>query len=52
MLQVEKLRKVYGQNMQYEALKGIDLTVNDGEFVGWTAGLFCLRNFIEASDLL
>lgn len=34
MLQVEKLRKVYGQNMQYEALKGIDLTVNDGEFVG------------------
>jgi putative ABC transport system ATP-binding protein len=34
MLQVENLRKVYGQNMQYEALKGIDLTVNDGEFVG------------------
>ncbi|EOT30675.1 ABC transporter ATP-binding protein [Enterococcus saccharolyticus] len=34
MLQVEKLRKVYGQNMQYEALKGIDLTVKDGEFVG------------------
>lgn len=34
MLQVEKLRKVYGQNMQYEALKGIDLTVRDGEFVG------------------
>ena len=34
MLQVEKLRKVYGRNMQYEALKGIDLTVNDGEFVG------------------
>lgn len=34
MLQVEKLHKVYGQNMQYEALKGIDLTVRDGEFVG------------------
>lgn len=34
MLQVENLRKVYGQNVQYEALKGIDLTVNDGEFVG------------------
>lgn len=34
MLQVENLRKVYGQNMQYEALKRIDLTVNDGEFVG------------------
>ncbi|WP_207871570.1 ABC transporter ATP-binding protein [Enterococcus sp. DIV2402] len=34
MLQVENLRKVYGQNMQYEALKGIDLTVNDGEFIG------------------
>ncbi len=34
MLQVENLRKVYGQNMQYEALKGIDLTINDGEFIG------------------
>lgn len=34
MLQVEKLRKVYGQGIQYEALKGIDFTVNDGEFVG------------------
>lgn len=34
MLQVEKLHKVYGQNMQYEALKGIDLTVKGGEFVG------------------
>lgn len=34
MLQVENLRKVYGQNIQYEALKRIDLTVNDGEFVG------------------
>lgn len=34
MLQVEKLHKVYGQNMQYEALKGLDLTVRDGEFVG------------------
>lgn len=34
MLQVENLRKVYGQTIQYEALKGIDLTVDDGEFVG------------------
>lgn len=34
MLQVEKLRKVYGQGIQYKALKGIDFTVNDGEFVG------------------
>ncbi|HPR81526.1 MAG TPA: ABC transporter ATP-binding protein, partial [Enterococcus sp.] len=34
MLQVENLGKIYDQNMQYEALKGIDLTVNDGEFIG------------------
>ncbi len=34
MLQVEKLTKVYGNTVRYEALKGIDLTVNDGEFVG------------------
>lgn len=34
MLTVEKLRKVYGDTIQYEALKGIDLSVADGEFVG------------------
>lgn len=34
MLQVENLRKVYGDTMKYEALKGIDLTVDDGEFIG------------------
>lgn len=34
MLKVENLRKVYGKELQYEALKGIDLTVNDGEFIG------------------
>ncbi|BCA84868.1 ABC transporter ATP-binding protein [Enterococcus saigonensis] len=34
MLQVENLRKIYGETMKYEALKGIDLTVNDGEFIG------------------
>ena len=34
MLEVTNLRKVYGKEIQYEALKGIDLTINDGEFVG------------------
>lgn len=34
MLQVEKLTKVYGDTVRYEALKGIDLTVEDGEFIG------------------
>lgn len=34
MLQVKNLRKVYGTSIKYEALKGIDLTVEDGEFVG------------------
>lgn len=34
MLEVKNLRKVYGESMQYIALKGIDLTVQDGEFVG------------------
>ncbi|WP_322597277.1 ABC transporter ATP-binding protein [Enterococcus sp. HY326] len=34
MLQVENLRKVYGNELQYEALKGINLTVEDGEFIG------------------
>lgn len=34
MLQVENLRKTYGKELQYEALKGIDFTVEDGEFVG------------------
>lgn len=34
MLTVENLKKVYGDTLQYEALKGIDLAVADGEFVG------------------
>lgn len=34
MLQVVDLRKTYGDTIKYEALKGIDLTVADGEFVG------------------
>jgi len=34
MLEVKNFRKVYGESMQYIALKGIDLTVQDGEFVG------------------
>lgn len=35
MLVVNQLKKVYGlKEVQFEALKGIDLTVEDGEFVG------------------
>lgn len=34
MLQIEKLRKTYGTEIKYEALKGIDLTVEDSEFIG------------------
>lgn len=34
MLQVENLRKTYGTEIKYEALKGITLTVNDSEFIG------------------
>ena len=34
MLQVKNLTKTYGDTIQYRALKGIDLTVADGEFVG------------------
>lgn len=34
MLQVENLKKTYGETIKYEALKGINLTVQDGEFIG------------------
>ena len=34
MLEVKNLKKVYGETLQYEALKGINLTVADGEFIG------------------
>lgn len=34
MLQVENLSKTYGEEIKYEALKGLNLTVNDGEFIG------------------
>lgn len=29
-----KFEKVYGNEIKYEALKGINLTVQDGEFIG------------------
>ncbi len=35
MLKVTDLKKIYGtKDLQFEALKGINLTVEDGEFVG------------------
>lgn len=34
VLEVKNLKKTYGDKLKFEALKGIDLTVKDGEFVG------------------
>lgn len=34
MLQVENLSKTYGTEIKYEALKELNLTVNDSEFIG------------------
>ncbi|MGC6768343.1 ABC transporter ATP-binding protein [Enterococcus sp. LJL128] len=34
MLQVKNLSKTYGDEIKYQALKGLDLTVEDGEFIG------------------
>jgi putative ABC transport system ATP-binding protein len=34
MLQVENLSKTYGTEIKYQALKGLNLTVADGEFIG------------------
>lgn len=34
MLAVENLKKTYGDTVKFEALKGIDLIVEDGEFIG------------------
>ncbi|MBP2966730.1 ATP-binding cassette domain-containing protein, partial [Acinetobacter baumannii] len=34
MLEIKNVTKTYGDSVKYQALKGIDLTVNEGEFVG------------------
>ncbi|WYJ89719.1 ABC transporter ATP-binding protein [Enterococcus sp. 9E7_DIV0242] len=34
MLKIENLSKTYGDEIKYQALKGLNLTVNDGEFIG------------------
>ncbi|KAF1295630.1 bacitracin ABC transporter ATP-binding protein [Enterococcus sp. JM4C] len=34
MLTVQNLTKIYGETIRYEALKGINLTIEEGEFVG------------------
>lgn len=34
MLQVENLSKTYGTEIKYQALSNLNLTVNDGEFIG------------------
>ena len=34
MLQVNNVKKIYGDTIKFAALKGINLTVQDGEFVG------------------
>ncbi|MGY3749223.1 ABC transporter ATP-binding protein [Vagococcus acidifermentans] len=54
MLKIENVRKVYGNGVQYEALKGIDLTVDDGEFIGIMgpsgSGKSTLLNLIATID--
>ncbi|MDT2814310.1 ABC transporter ATP-binding protein [Vagococcus carniphilus] len=34
MLEINNVTKTYGETIKYQALKGINLTVNEGEFVG------------------
>ncbi len=34
MLEINNVTKTYGDTIKYQALKGINLTVNEGEFVG------------------
>jgi len=55
MLELKNIRKAYGKNLQFEALKGIDLTVTDGEFIGIMgpsgSGKSTLLNMIATIDL-
>lgn len=54
MLEIKNIKKVFGDKIQYEALKGIDLTVQDGEFIGIMgpsgSGKSTLLNLIATID--
>ncbi len=55
MLEIKNICKAFGENLQFEALKGIDLTVEDGEFIGIMgpsgSGKSTLLNMIATIDL-
>lgn len=54
MLEIKNIKKVFGEKIQYEALKGINLTVQDGEFIGIMgpsgSGKSTLLNLIATID--
>jgi len=54
MLEIREIRKSFGQNGQFEALKGINLQVEDGEFIGIMgpsgSGKSTLLNMIATID--
>ncbi|AQP53462.1 bacitracin ABC transporter ATP-binding protein [Vagococcus penaei] len=54
MLKINNVTKVYDEGVQYQALKGIDLLVEDGEFVGIMgpsgSGKSTLLNLIATID--
>lgn len=54
MLKIENVKKTYGDTLKYEALKGIDFQVQDGEFVGIMgpsgSGKSTLLNLIATID--
>jgi len=54
MLEIKDIRKSFGEKGQFEALKGINLQVNDGEFIGIMgpsgSGKSTLLNMIATID--
>lgn len=54
MLKIENIKKTYGDKLKYEALKGINFEVQDGEFVGIMgpsgSGKSTLLNLIATID--
>jgi putative ABC transport system ATP-binding protein len=54
MLEIKEIKKSFGEHGQFEALKGINLQVNDGEFIGIMgpsgSGKSTLLNLIATID--
>ncbi|MDR2833379.1 MAG: ABC transporter ATP-binding protein [Streptococcaceae bacterium] len=54
MLEIKKIKKSFGENGQFQALKGIDLEVENGEFIGIMgpsgSGKSTLLNMIATID--